>query len=123
MVKKDRLKYITSGIDPEQLFDLAADPDERINLAGNPDYEDEQQQMSRLARQKWDMDELAEQVKLSQARRLFLKKALQIGTTADWDYAAPDQLVEHCLRGTKIYNQWAYDGSIGLHIPDDIEQD
>ncbi len=123
MVKKDKLKYITSGIDPEQLFDHASDPDERINLAGNPDYCDEQQLLSTLADQKWDMDELGEQVRLSQARRLFLKKALQIGTAADWDYAAPDQLVEHCLRGTKIYNQWAYGGSIGLHIPDDIEQD
>jgi choline-sulfatase len=122
MVKKDQIKYITSGIDPEQMFDLKTDPDERINLAGNPDYADEQNLLSTLAKQKWDMDMLGEQVKLSQARRLFLKKALQAGTPPDWDYVTPDLIAEHCLRGTKIYNKWAYGGSIGLHIPDDKKQ-
>ncbi|MFT5112485.1 MAG: choline-sulfatase [Parasphingorhabdus sp.] len=123
MVKKNKLKYVTSGIDPEQLFDLATDPDELVNLAGNPDHLSEQQQLSQLATQKWDMPILNEQIKLSQARRLFLKQTLQIGETANWDYAAPDQIVEHCLRGPTIYNQWAYGGSLGLHTPGNIEQD
>ena len=123
MVKQEKLKYITSGIDPDQLFDLASDPDERINLAGNPDYQAVQKQLSTLAKQKWDMGALAEKVKLSQARRLFLRKALATGTTADWDYAAPDPLVEHCLRGMKIYNQWAYGGAIGWRNPGENEHD
>ena len=117
MVKKDNFKYISSGIDPEQLFDLASDPKERTNQASNPDYKDAQHQLSTLARQKWDMQALTEQVKLSQTRRLFLKQALQMGSATDWDYVAKDQVAEHCLRGTKIYNQWAYDGAIDLHIP------
>ncbi len=123
MVRKNRLKYIVSGVDPEQLFDLEADPDERINLAGNSQYHQQQQHLSDLAKQKWDMGGLTEQVKLSQSRRLFLRQALRKGVSADWDYAAPDQLVEHCLRGTKIYNQWAYDGAIGLQVPKDKKQD
>jgi choline-sulfatase len=123
MVKKEKLKYITSGIDPEQLFDLAADPDERVNLAGNPDYQDAQQQLAALATRKWDIAALGEQVKLSQARRLFLRQALATGVTADWDYAAPDQVVKHCLRGSKVYNQWAYDGVIDFRNPADPERD
>ncbi len=119
MVKKDCYKYIVSGIDPTQLFDLSTDPDERVNRAGDPGYDEIEQQMSNLVKQKWDMDALSEQVKLSQARRLLLRQVLKSGETADWDYAAPDQLVEHCLRGTKIFNQWAYDGALGLHRPDD----
>jgi len=114
---------LISGIDPEQLFDLATDPGERINLAGNPKYQAKQEQLSAFAKQKWDMEALGEKVKLSQSRRLFLRQALQIGTTADWDYAAPDQVVEHCLRGTQIYNQWAYGGAIGWHNPGDNEKD
>jgi len=119
MVKKDQLKYITSGIDGDQLFDLDTDPDERINLSSNPDYSEVQQQLSDLARQKWDVPTLTEQVKLSQARRLLIKQVLKNGEIADWDYAAPDQLVKHCLRGPKIYNQWAYDGALKLRIPGD----
>ena len=118
MVKQGALKYVCSGCDPEQLFDLAADPDELVNLAGHADYSDQQQQLAALAQQKWDMAALTEAVELSQARRLFLRKALRMGETADWDYVAPDQQVEHCLRGEKIYNQWAYGGVIDFVVPD-----
>lgn len=123
MVKRGQLKYIWSGCDPEQLFDLAADPDELVNLAGHADYAEQQQQLTDLARQQWDMEQLTAQVELSQARRLFLRKALRIGATADWDYKAPDQQVEHCLRGTKIYNQWAYGGVIDFKVPEDQGED
>ena len=73
--------------------------------------------LSELAQQQWDMERLTAQVELSQTRRLFLRKALRMGETADWDYAAPDQQVEHCLRGTKIYNQWAYGGVVDFRVP------
>jgi choline-sulfatase len=119
MVKKDKLKYISSGIDPEQMFDLATDPEELVNLIGNPDYADEYKQLSALAKQKWDMEALSENIKLSQTRRLFLRQALRMGETPDWDYVAPDQTVEHCLRGTKIYNEWAYNDVIGLRFPEE----
>ena len=110
MVKKGTIKYVSSGVDPEQLFDLGNDPDELINLIGNPDYQAMHQEMSALAEQKWDAQALSVQIKLSQKRRLFVREALRIGQVADWDYVAPDQAVEHCLRGKKIYNKWAYGG-------------
>ena len=54
------------------------------------------------------MEELTEAINLSQKRRLFLHRALQIGERAAWDYPAPDQPADQCLRGSKKYNDWAY---------------
>ena len=108
MVKKKQLKYIRSGIDPEQLFDLDKDPNELYNLIGNPDYADEYKALSELSKRKWNIEELTEAINLSQKRRLFLHKTLQIGEQTSWDYNAPDQQVDQCLRGKKGYNDWAY---------------
>lgn len=108
MVKKYQMKYIRSGIDPEQLFDLDQDPNELDNLIGNPKYEAEQRALHILAEQKWNMASLTEEINLSQKRRLFLHKTLQIGQHAPWDFKAPDQQVDQCLRGNNRYNDWAY---------------
>ena len=108
MVKKGSMKYVRSGIDPEQLFDLDRDPNELDNLIGNPDYKDDYRLLLSLSEQKWNMDLLTEQINLSQKRRLFLRQTLQVGEYAPWDFAALDQTVDHCLRGGKSYNDWAY---------------
>ena len=117
MVKQGRMKYICSGVDPEQLFDLEKDPHELNNLIGNTAYHSTHETLSALARAKWDVTSLTEKIKLSQKRRLYLRQVLRLGETADWDYTAPDQVVEHCLRGDKIYNHWAYDDVFGFEIP------
>lgn len=114
MVKQGKMKYVCSGIDPEQLFDLETDPNELTNLIGHPDYEQNHRLLSNLAQDKWNITELNEKIGLSQKRRLFLRQALREGVVADWDYVVPDQLVEHCLRGSKVYNDWAYDDVLGL---------
>ena len=119
MVKQGSMKYVASGIDPEQLFDLEKDPDELDNLIGNADYQSEHQILSDLLHSKWDMTDLTVKVELSQKRRLFLRQALREGKTADWDYSAPDQLVEHCLRGSKLYNDWAYNSVLDLRFPEE----
>jgi len=108
MVKKQHLKYVCSGIDPDQLFDLDKDPDELENLVGNSRYSNEHEALRRLAEQKWNMASLTEQITLSQKRRLFLRQALNIGEYTPWDYRPPEQLSAVCLRGKKTYNEWAY---------------
>ena len=117
MVKKDGIKFIHSMVDPDQLFDLENDPDELTNLAGTDAYRDVQTQMEALVAATWDVRKLQTDVELSQARRLFLRQALKIGEVADWDYPAPDQLVQHCLRAGGIYNHWAYTNVLDFKKP------
>ena len=38
MIRRGDLKYVHSPVDPDQLYDLAADPHERVNLAKDPDW-------------------------------------------------------------------------------------
>lgn len=118
MVKKQRMKYVYSGVDPEQLFDLEVDPKELNNVIDNPDYAQDQQQLRDLAKRKWNVSLLTDNINLSQKRRLFLRKTLALGRRTEWDYTAPDQVVEHCLRGTTRYNDWAYNGVTRLRFPD-----
>ncbi len=118
MVKQGSMKFISSGIDPEQLFDLDHDSLELNNLIDDPAYESEHQKLSELSRHKWKMNELNDLIELSQKRRLFLRQALRQGEVADWDYVAHDQAVEQCLRGERVYNDWAYDNVLGLRVPD-----
>ena len=117
MVKQGSLKFTRSGIDPEQLFDLDNDPLEMNDLIGDPDYQVQYQKLFELSSQKWNMSELNNLIELSQKRRLFLRQVLKQGNITDWNYVAPDQVVEQCLRGEKVYNDWAYNDVLGLRVP------
>lgn len=118
MVKDGAMKYTLSGIDPEQLFDLDSDPLELNNLAGQVEYRQTQARLRSLAELKWDVDQLTEKVKSSQSSRLFIAEALRQGKKAVWDYNAPDQSVDQCLRPPETYNQWAYENLVGFRKPD-----
>jgi len=115
MVKHGNLKYTVSGLDPEQLYDLEFDPNEMNNLVENQDYTDSLQALAGKAKEKWDIEELSTRVSESQIQRMFVRQALKYGKVTSWDYCAPDQIVAHCLRGEKKYNDWAYDTPIGLN--------
>jgi len=118
MVKDGALKYTLSGVDPEQLFDLDSDPLELNNLAGQVKYRKTQARLKSLAEKKWDVDQLTEKVKASQNNRLFIAAALRQGKKADWDYNAPDQSANQCLRPPETYNDWAYENLVGFRKPD-----
>ncbi|NKB62667.1 MAG: hypothetical protein GKR95_11285 [Gammaproteobacteria bacterium] len=89
-------------------------PHEQTNLIGNPNYADAHGRLVELANAQWDMESLTREVSLSQRRRLFLRGALGQGKTHTWDYVAPDQVVDACLRGKNVYNEWAYNDVLGL---------
>ncbi len=117
MVKQGDLKYTTSGIDPEQLFDLDADPRELNNLAGKRNYRLQQEKLRGLAQKMWNVEALSEQVRQNQRQRLFVARALNTGNKTSWDYVTPDPSEAHCLRPGRTYNQWAYDNPLGLKKP------
>lgn len=73
MVKRGSMKYVWSGADPAQLFDLAADPLELHNLAGESAHNATEAELDGLVHTRWDVTELADRVLASQRRRAFLR--------------------------------------------------
>ena len=86
MLRRERLKYIASPADPEQLYDLAADPDERRNLAGDPAYADRLAGFRRDAAAHWNADAVKGDVLADQRRRRLLAAALGQGRRTAWDH-------------------------------------
>lgn len=54
MIRRGRYKYIYSGPDPDQLFDLEADPNELENLPGRPEHEDARRAFRGKIMGRWD---------------------------------------------------------------------
>jgi len=119
MVKQDHIKYVYSAVDPQQLFDLEQDPHEQTNQIDNPEYSTNREQLSKLVQDHWDVETLSHDIVASQRRRLFLREVLAKGKLHDWDFAATDELEQHCLRADKVYSKWAYEGILGYRFPED----
>ncbi|TNF86206.1 MAG: choline-sulfatase [Gammaproteobacteria bacterium] len=119
MVKRGRIKYVYSAVDKDQLFDLEHDPHETINQIDNPDYAQVYQELSQLVQQQWDAEALAQDIVQSQRRRRFLRQTLARGTPQDWDFAASDELEQHCLRSDRVYSNWAYEDILGYRFPEE----
>ena len=108
MIRRGRFKFVTSTSDPDQLFDLEADPDELINLAGNAAHAETVAAFRSEAGGKWDSDALAEQIRLSQKRRLLVKRAHAKGAKPAWDHLPGDGDDPNWYRGGQNYNDWAF---------------
>ena len=89
MVRQGTLKLVCSPSDPDQLYDLSVDPLERMNLVGADRYADAYVELVAVAEQRWDLDALDAQVRLSQRRRLAVSAALDHGEPPAWDYTPP----------------------------------
>lgn len=112
MVKRGSLKLITSGCDPEQLFDLETDPHELHNLAADPGYLSAATELRTLTADRWDIEVLNSEVHASQRRRQFLRSVAAMSGAADWSHVPPDQASQHVLRDNDTYNDWAYGSSL-----------
>ena len=119
MIRRDRFKYIYSGCDAEQLFDLEAEPHELQNLAGLSEMQELVEEFRAEIKRGWDIPRLGEDILLSQRRRLFLRQVLATGKHASWDYVPADQAEDHCLRADKVYNEWAYNDILSLDTQPD----
>ena len=112
MVKRGSLKLITSGGDPEQLFDLETDPHELCNVAADPGYLSVATELRTLTADRWDIEVLNSEVHASQRRRQFLRSVAAMSGAADWSHVPPDQASQHVLRDNDTYNDWAYGSSL-----------
>ncbi len=79
-------KLIRCRLDPDQMFDLAADPQERCNLAQDPDHAQTHGRLSALIEARWDLPRFDAEVRDSQARRLLVYEALRNGRYTAWDH-------------------------------------
>jgi len=83
MLRRGRWKFIHSPVDPDQLYDLAADPGEQVNLA---ETAAETEAFRAEVAQRWSLPALTEAVIASQRRRRFVAASLDQGKRTAWDY-------------------------------------
>jgi len=89
MIRRGDLKYVHSPVDPDQLYDLAADPHERVNLAEDSDWSARVKEFRDRVDRDWDMDTLFADVVADQARRRLVNAALRTGAVTPWEYTPP----------------------------------
>ena len=99
MCRHRNMKYVRCGVDPEMLFNLAADPDEQRNLAGEPAYADTITAMRDRVAGQWDEAALGQRVLASQKARLFVQEAMKNGEFPSWDYSPPFDAGRAYVRG------------------------
>ena len=86
MIRRGRHKFVHSPVDPDQLYDVAADPDERTNLAGNPNQASLVAEFRAEVARRWNLEQVNEEVLASQQRRHFVYGALRQGRFQPWDF-------------------------------------
>ncbi len=86
MIRRGRYKFVHSAVDPEQLYDLAADPDERVNLAGQAGQAAIVEDFRAEVARRWALPDLNEAVLASQQQRHFVYRALRQGRFQPWDF-------------------------------------
>ena len=103
LVRLDQWKYVASQAFPPQLFDLSADPLEEHNLAGNVSAADIQKKLQSLVDERWQLDQLEDDVRASQKRRRLVYAALNNGHFQSWDYQpAPNAQTTYVRRGNSF---------------------
>jgi choline-sulfatase len=98
MLRRGDIKLVHSPVEPDQLFDLARDPLERVNLVGDPAYADVLAELRAVVAERWDLDALDAEIRLSQQRRLVVSSALGDGPEGAWDYAPPYDAARSYIR-------------------------
>ena len=95
---RQRLKFIRSRPDPDQLFDLETDPYELHNLADDPDHAADRDELSRIVDKWWDLDSFDEAVRASQAARHATYAALRQGRYQPWEFRPDFQEQDRFMR-------------------------
>jgi len=86
MIRRGRLKFVSSPADPDQLYDLVNDPGERSNLAADPAQAAVVAAFRAEVAQRWRLDVIDAQVRASQRRRRLVADALAKGEPTAWDF-------------------------------------
>jgi choline-sulfatase len=80
------LKFVHCPVDPDQLYDLAADPSERVNLAGHAEWAATVAAFRNEFTQRWNLSQFHADVLQDQARRRFVMGALRTGSYTPWEF-------------------------------------
>jgi choline-sulfatase len=86
MIRRGHHKFVHSPVDPDQLYDLAADPDERVNLAAQPAHARATGDFRAEVARRWQLPALHEAVIANQRQRHFVYPALRAGRFQSWDF-------------------------------------
>ena len=86
MIRRGPYKFVHSPVDPDQLYDLAADPDERVNLADGTGPGALIAELRAEVARRWSLPALHAQVLASQQRRHLVYAALRSGRYTPWDF-------------------------------------
>jgi choline-sulfatase len=86
MIRRGRHKFVHCPLDPDQLYDLAADPLEQNNLAGSVEHAATVAAFREEVGLRWSLASVHEQVVASQRRRHLVDSALRSGRYAPWDF-------------------------------------
>lgn len=97
-VRKGDFKFNRCQLDPDQLFNLAADPHEINNLSESSDYAAVKSELSNIADERWNLSLFDEQVRESQARRWVVYEALRNGDYYPWDFQPLQKASERYMR-------------------------
>ncbi|MEM8979738.1 MAG: choline-sulfatase [Pseudomonadota bacterium] len=98
MIRRGPLKYIHCDPDPPQLYDLSKDPTELENLASDPAYAQVAADFAKEVKDRWDSEALRAQIMTSQASRLKLNAAMEVGPGTHWDYNPPSDASQQYVR-------------------------
>lgn len=127
MVRQGRFKLIYTHGHPDLLYDLETDPDELQNLAGDDVHAVTLARLRSILMDGWDPYDIDQQIRASQAERLFLKATP--GDPADWNFVARTGDENRYVRrgtggvdGTKADRRLPRFEPIVPHFPD-ISQD
>jgi choline-sulfatase len=96
---------VHSPVDPDQLYDLAADPLERVNLAEDPDWSARLKELRAEVERRWDLDAVHADVVDDQARRRLVNSALRQGVVTPWEYEPPQTGRDQYMRNHLDLNE------------------
>lgn len=86
MLRQRELKYVWSEPDGTQLYNVAADPHELTNLAETDDSAAALADFAAEVHQRWDPEQIHQDVLASQAARRTVDSALRKGRYSAWDF-------------------------------------
>jgi choline-sulfatase len=104
MIRIGRYKFVHSPVDPDQLYDVAADPDEWVNLAGQAGQDARVEAFREEVAQRWDLSRVNEEVLASQQRRHFVYASLRQGRFQPWDFQPVRDATRQYIRNDQELN-------------------
>ena len=102
MVRRGREKFIVGEADPPQMFDVGIDPEELTNLA--PTNNGSLADITAEVSDRWDSNDLARQVLVSQHRRAFVSRVMT-SQGIDWDFTPTFDASRQYVRNSMLIGE------------------